>query len=491
MKQYSIRQLALRYSLLVLFMVLVLALTSFFIFKNFISSGSHGLQLRELTIKASSISHSVGVYREVVKQLAERHTVKDFILFSQVSEAQDWALDTKRLLPESIGLAVFNNKGEVLGHPATLSLGGMCVADMDRLIRGDSVEKPAVHTETSGKEHYDIAENIIHEGEVIGVLFASFNLRTVQARLDQIIAQGQKISIVSGSGQTIAVSGMLTEESYILEKQIPIPDTDWHMIATIEKQNLDDILISMALINIVLLIWVGAVFYFFSEKMAGIFLKEIDSIRKLLSIIKSNESDYDKLVPKLQDTKEVFHEIHSIVDDIDIKQKKLVRYSVTDELTGLSNRRALFDEMKRFVGLSNRGVDIIVVTLDLDYFKQMNDLMGHAVGDDLLVQFSLLLKAHTRSTDLCARVGGDEFWVVLVKFLESQLEPWYEGLVKDFHEKQKLILGNNKDVKLCGASAGYTEIRRDEKDIKDIMKRADKALYEAKSKGRGNISPSV
>jgi len=487
MKQISIQQLAFRYFFLALCMVIVLALTSFLTFKKFVSEGSYELQLRELAIKAHGISHSVGVYREIVKQLATQHIVKDLILFSEASEAQVWALEMQRLLPGSIGLALFDDEGNVLGNPTMLNLGSMCVADMNKHIQGKHIEKPAIHTDVSGKEHYDIAENIVQGGEIIGVLFVSFALNTVQHRLDQIITQGQKLSIVSNSGQLIASSGTLVEESYILKEEIPIPETDWHMEVAMEKQNLKDILISVALINIALLVWVGAVFYFFAERMKDIFSKDINVIRKLLSVVRSNEAESEELHSRLLETENVFREIQSIADDIGMYQKKLVRYSVTDELTGLSNRRAFYEEMKRYMDLSNRGIDIAVVTLDLDYFKQINDFMGHAVGDELLIQFALLLKAHTRNTDLCARVGGDEFWVVLVKCEEDQIKQWYEALIKDFLTKQNSILDMSSGVRLCGVSAGYTLMKKDDKEIKDVLRRADEALYEAKSVGRGNI----
>ena len=90
------------------------------------------------------------------------------------------------------------------------------------------------------------------------------------------------------------------------------------------------------------------------------------------------------------------------------------RLVVTDSLTGLANRRQLRDNLDRAIALGRRtGDPVAVLLIDLDGFKEINDELGHAAGDAVLVHFASVLSRQVRGTDTAARLGGDEFAVVL------------------------------------------------------------------------------
>lgn len=464
-----------------------LGAVSFISFKEFTLEEANRHQIQDLNMKAQGISHTVGFYHEVVRQLSVQGSVKNIVMFSGYQAAHDWAVITQKLLPESIGLALFDEEGNVLGNPAELSLGSMCLADMKALLSGKQVADPAVHTETAGMEHFDVTENIMEDGEVVGVIFASFSLRTMQHDLDRMVSEGEQLSIISNTGQLIAQSGMIGNNSYEIKERFPISGTDWYLQAIVDEQNLQGVLITHAIIGIVLLVSISTVFYYFSGRLVRIFSDDFDAVLKLLKLVRDNKKAGTEIRSRLLETKDVVQEIRNIAEDISGYQQLLIDYSVTDDLTGLFNRRAFYQEMIRFMDLSGRDVDMVVVTLDLDHMKQINDSLGHETGDNLLVQFAHVLRARTRETDYCARVGGDEFWVVLVKCTEDQVASWYQDLVKDFQARQRDVLGLSSVDMHCGVSAGYTVIKKDEQETKNVLKRADEALYRAKSAGRGNI----
>ncbi len=102
------------------------------------------------------------------------------------------------------------------------------------------------------------------------------------------------------------------------------------------------------------------------------------------------------------------------------EQKILAELAYLDALTGLANRRAFDRDLEREWGLSGRdGTDSIVVVADLDGFKEYNDRHGHAAGDEALRHFAAALNVATRSTDVVARIGGDEFAILLVRCRET------------------------------------------------------------------------
>jgi diguanylate cyclase (GGDEF)-like protein len=487
MKQISIRKYSLVYLLLTLCIVTALGAISFISFKEVTSEQAYKQQIQELKVKAQGISHSVGFYREIVRQLSVQNKVKNLVLFESFQKAQDWAIITQKLLPESIGLALFDEEGNVLGHPAELSLGPTCIADLKAHLSNKQVDEPTVHDEKAGKEHFDITENIIQDGEVIGVIFASFSLRTMQKELDRMVSEGQHISIISNTGQLIAQSGKLAKKSYMLKEKLPISGTDWYMEVIVEEYDFGGALVSHAIASIILLICVCTVFYFFLGRLVRVFSEDFDVIRKLLKSVRDNKKVRVNVHSKLLETEGIVQDIRDIIEDINSYHQLLIDHSVTDDLTGLFNRRAFYQEMIRFMDLSNRDVDIVVVTLDLDHLKYVNDAMGHETGDQILVQFAHALRARSRDTDYCARVGGDEFWVVLVKCTADQVGQWYTELVEDFQNRQRDVLGFSTDDQQCGVSAGYTVIEKDDQETKNVLKRADEALYRAKSNGRGNM----
>lgn len=160
--------------------------------------------------------------------------------------------------------------------------------------------------------------------------------------------------------------------------------------------------------------------------------------------------------------------------------------SLHDSLTGLPNRYNLYTQLKLMVANANRyDRKFAVLFLDLDHFKNINDTLGHNVGDALLKTVSRKLKSMTRENDIVARIGGDEFIIVLNDLNDlGALEQVITKIIDTFHNEW---IVQNHFLRLS-TSIGVAVYPDDSKDINELMKFADIAMYKAKSEGRDQFS---
>jgi diguanylate cyclase (GGDEF)-like protein/PAS domain S-box-containing protein len=155
-----------------------------------------------------------------------------------------------------------------------------------------------------------------------------------------------------------------------------------------------------------------------------------------------------------------------------------------DELTGLPNRAMFADRAREAVAHARRhGKTAAFLFLDMDNFKQVNDRLGHGIGDELLRLMASRLRASVRGDDFVARIGGDEFCVLL----QDIAEPREAAAVaqKLVHELGKPYRMGGHEVG-SGASIGIACVPQDGDDVGTLMRLADHAMYRAKSLGRGN-----
>lgn len=166
-------------------------------------------------------------------------------------------------------------------------------------------------------------------------------------------------------------------------------------------------------------------------------------------------------------------------------RKRLVALATTDELTGLSNRRLIIEFLTSWVAQSQRSkLPLTVVALDLDYFKRINDSWGHGSGDAVLVAFARIATRLVREVDLCGRMGGEEFIVVLPDTDAVGGRIVAERLRANLAaEPIQVSPENSINVTL---SAGVATLQPGE-TLENVLARADAALYAAKDAGRDRV----
>lgn len=173
-------------------------------------------------------------------------------------------------------------------------------------------------------------------------------------------------------------------------------------------------------------------------------------------------------------------ELHNLTHRLEAARMAAEDRSFTDPLTGLRNRRALDQALDMLVAA---GRPFALFHLDLDYFKAVNDSLGHAAGDYVLQQVARLLRDETRQTDTIARVGGDEFVVVLDNLTDkARLAAIGERLIQAIEKPLKF---DNHECRISGSIGVIRSTDMPLPTPEALMAAADAALYASKDAGRG------
>ncbi|WBH16484.1 sensor domain-containing diguanylate cyclase [Sphingomonas radiodurans] len=162
-------------------------------------------------------------------------------------------------------------------------------------------------------------------------------------------------------------------------------------------------------------------------------------------------------------------------------EERLARAALTDPLTGLMNRRGLDEELATRLASGAGGC---VALFDLDYFKRVNDTFGHATGDEVLRRFATLARSSVREQDLIARLGGEEFAVVLPETTLEQARLVCDRLRCAIADARMRIEGDVVTVTVSGGIARY----REGQVVGEVLRAADVALYRAKHAGRDQLA---
>jgi diguanylate cyclase len=167
-------------------------------------------------------------------------------------------------------------------------------------------------------------------------------------------------------------------------------------------------------------------------------------------------------------------------------EAKLQFQALNDALTGLPNRRLLSDRLNQLLAIARRESRLIALLyIDLDGFKLVNDSLGHALGDALLVQVAKRLQSRVRLSDTLARLGGDEFTVVLANLHNKDEAMKVATSLLDCLMAPFLIEGHQL---MIGASIGISTFPESANDASDLMQQADSAMYAAKRGGRNRAT---
>ena len=164
---------------------------------------------------------------------------------------------------------------------------------------------------------------------------------------------------------------------------------------------------------------------------------------------------------------------------------KLKKLSITDDLTGLLNRRYLLDRMEEELSRSQRyNRQMSVLMLDLDHFKQFNDSFGHPTGDRILEGVAVTIMNSIRTIDIAARYGGDEFVVVLPETDTSMALLIAERIRSSIAETPLSVTRDNAPTVRLTASIGIACCPQHGATVESLLKCVDEALYQAKDRGK-------
>lgn len=205
--------------------------------------------------------------------------------------------------------------------------------------------------------------------------------------------------------------------------------------------------------------------------------KHENSLLKILKELEILKSQNENLIKKLE-------EYHKDVVRLNTELKIAKKEANIDFLTGLVNRRsfdrALNEMIKDFI---QREYSFSLILMDLDDFKNVNDTYGHPAGDEVLREVAQLLRLFLRANTLIARIGGEEFAIILPGVeLENAVK--VAGRIRKILENREIKFKNHI-IKIT-ASFGVTQVRKDD-NLNTLYERVDKALYKAKNNGKNRV----
>jgi diguanylate cyclase (GGDEF)-like protein len=161
------------------------------------------------------------------------------------------------------------------------------------------------------------------------------------------------------------------------------------------------------------------------------------------------------------------------------------RQAITDDLTGLVNRRRFIDALQSEIERALRfGSKLTVVLADLDDFKRVNDAFGHHAGDEVLRSFADLVRSHVRDVDVPGRIGGEEFAILLPETGSADAVSVAERMRHSL-SLVSILVADDQTVRVT-SSFGVAEFAAGQSGD-DLMKEADAALYRAKAKGKNRV----
>lgn len=254
----------------------------------------------------------------------------------------------------------------------------------------------------------------------------------------------------------------------------------------IEKQNIDQqIQRSDTFFFYLIFALIAILFLFISFILISLDWMVFQPIRQLSYALKSKAIDVS--TPELGSAKTL--EIATLLDayqqmdrEVSERQKALEHQAMHDHLTGLPNRLALNQRLEyQLLSCERDAGEFVLCFMDLDYFKEINDTLGHAAGDQLLIKVSRRIQGLIRKSDTLARLGGDEFALLLPK---TNSENALDLVRKIITTLEQTFLVNNESINV-GISIGIAVYPQDSNNVENLLQFADMAMYAAKRKRIG------
>lgn len=285
-----------------------------------------------------------------------------------------------------------------------------------------------------------------------------------------------------------------TETFYLGEAAIQTQERDVYFVASLDKATLTKTLYEsrtqLLIILFVVIVFMLLIFRFLLTKILAEPIKEL-----MLQISKIEEGNYSKSEivstgDELQSISKNINQLASSVqereNDLQKSREHLEYISYHDALTDLPNRRLFNIKLNHALEIAKRNKSrVAILFLDLDQFKQINDTLGHNIGDELLKAVSQRLSKTLRSVDTLARIGGDEFNILVEDMKDiKDIEFIVQKLINDF---QKYFTFGAHEISTT-VSIGVSIYPDDGQDSISLIKNADLAMYKAKDTGRNNYS---
>ena len=281
---------------------------------------------------------------------------------------------------------------------------------------------------------------------------------------------------------------------HVCYKIVAAKDQTTYIIISLEKSILNialnknrmELLFFLVLLTLITLI---ILYYLFNSILS----QPLNRLMK--NIFKIEKGDYSEsaVIKSNDELEEISINVNNLAKAVNAResqliesQKKLEYLSTHDELTGLLNRRLFNRSFEQALENAKiKELKLALLFIDLDQFKQVNDTLGHIVGDDLLVQVANRLSSYLGENNTLGRIGGDEFTIFVESFeRRDEVESFAQNILDEFHTP---FVCGEYEINIT-ASIGIAVYPYDGFDYVTLSKNADLAMYKSKDVGRNNYS---
>lgn len=435
---------------------------------------------------AQTVGQQLKLYQASVSSLAKGDKAYLLLRTQDDTEAESWAVRQRDYLPQSTGVALIDKHNRILGDPNRLGITAKTMHRLrDQLTRAESRQLSShwFATDPVGLQVIDTVPGV--DGEPIGFVFASFELRTLQTILEQLADANQRVVLrdneeklfelgePNSNHQTISAVVPIHESSLKLELSRPLSDY------LIEYLIVGGVIAIMALASIVLALSnLGLV------STTAIELKKVASYLHQLS---SGPFATDAPPCTITETAALLPAIQRMGAELQKKQEAITELSFTDNVTKLPNRLYFHDKFRHAFELAKRGTDICLLLLEIDHFQKANDVLGSEAADDILEMLADTLRQNTRKSDFAARLGTYNFAAIFYNARGGLMRRRLSQLHKGFLDRQKASSATAGEA-YCGLSGGMTCCDAEhDKGSEDTLVRADSALKMARDAGGNRI----
>lgn len=376
-----------------------------------------------------------------------------------------------------MGVALLTKSGQILGAPADTQLGPQSLTDLAKLSQGELVSMPPVHRLTEATSHFDLVAPVLDETDTpLGMVFVSFGLKTLQPLIKNNTNHGQKLVLRDGRGNIITQHNLLNDEEKTQQLKTRLTKSDWQLHLTENVKHSLPSFLSLAIFNIsALLLTIGIVAFLvrYALRTLGTDFAQIKTLLNNLAEGETVSEEFD--TPQLRETAEILPAISHIQRGLEKKQQLLQHRQLSDELTGLPNRRQFNIEFARAYDFARRGTSVCVVRLHLQGLDKLNKKQA----DQAAKLLSKTLKEHTRKVDHVARLEDDQFALLMFGMSAEGTSPSLERMHKSFLGVQAQHPAIT-DSLICSLHFGYTLIHSHrDNSAAEVLKRAETALREA------------
>lgn len=208
---------------------------------------------------------------------------------------------------------------------------------------------------------------------------------------------------------------------------------------------------------------------------------ELKTIKDMLIKVSNGTFDGENAPPQLKESAEIMVALKSIAKDVKQQQQAVTHYAYIDELTGLPNKRRFDEELVRSFDFAKRGLPVCVVTAEISDIKKINSESGRATSDRIVKLLADILRKKIRKTDMTARLGSDDFAIVLPNMNDNKIHDWLTELSNRFISEQQMehILPGEQQ---CSVRFGYSFINQDlDREPHQVLDRATSALSKFES----------